>query len=192
MEKLDLGSFGRAPEEEGGVIFSVVSEQVEGEEEIIEAVVSGGDYSPKSMSEEEITVDRLKRYSKLCLGSYGVAGSIVFGSKLPNILSPGVDSPAATALNLRLDEENLANAFEHPFEQEEVDLDENEIENEGKEEQEKSIFARLFRDEHDVKILESHGAEIDSVEVVKHVFGAEKRRNPPRYFVVVSLGGLIA
>lgn len=108
-----------AEDERGEIVWEITEEQVlEGGEEVIEASVSGaGDGTSrrhKGQTEEERTRDDLKRFSKLCLGSYGGIGSIFFNVKLPGSSTPSAAS-SSTPLTLdalrKLDEDSLGDAF---------------------------------------------------------------------------------
>lgn len=146
LEEIDLhewksGGNSRATDTAGAVVWEITEEQVaEGGEEVIEASVSGEAEERSAQTEEEATRDCLRRYSKLCLGSYGGMGMIFFGQllfvvlllisatdklspsgvKLPSFDSTTSRTPlkstsltpdALTKLERQLDEESLANAF---------------------------------------------------------------------------------
>ena len=75
LQELDLRSWGRGNtvQNEGEVVFEVTEEQIlEGGEEVIAAEVTGAEVEGREgESEEERTRIHLRRFSKLCLGSYG-------------------------------------------------------------------------------------------------------------------------
>lgn len=74
----------RDEETEEDLLFEVTEEQLlETGEEIIEASVTGASSSSSGQrSEEEIVKDHFRRFSKLCLGSYGGMGMLFFGERL--------------------------------------------------------------------------------------------------------------
>lgn len=83
LEELDSTVWGKQEvEDQGAMIWEITDEQLlEGGEELIEASVTGdGQTRTERLSEDEKTRDYIRRYSKLCLGSYGGMGMIFFGS----------------------------------------------------------------------------------------------------------------
>ncbi|KAK4699142.1 EEF1A lysine methyltransferase 2, partial [Phenoliferia sp. Uapishka_3] len=128
LEELDLHTWGRPLSHrragkinaEDGVVFQVTEEQIlEGGEEVIQASLTGGMLS-EGETEDERTRFRLRRFSKICLGSYGGMGMIFFGVKLPSPFSqtPSITSPntpltnaARSTQSRSLDESSLAQAF---------------------------------------------------------------------------------
>ena len=141
LEEVDLRNWktgGDAESNDVAVIWEITEEQVaEGGEEVIEASVSG-EQDSRGTTEDR---DCLRRYSKLCLGSYGGMGMIFFGQyrsllqrrrcgliihsagvKLPSFDSSSTRTPstlsqltpdALTKLERQLDEESLAKAFQN-------------------------------------------------------------------------------
>ena len=147
LEELDLKSWGRrgagenVKESGGEVIWEVTQEEtLEGGEEVIEASINQSVAGEtvlyhEAETEEKRTREHLRRFSKLCLGTYGGMGMLFFvrpllssihelaypvfkGVKLPTptaATSPPSTplTPAAlTTLSRQLDEDSVAQAFQ--------------------------------------------------------------------------------
>ncbi|KAM0789096.1 hypothetical protein ACM66B_003153 [Microbotryomycetes sp. NB124-2] len=100
LEELDLSTWGRSlpdqQQRESAMVWEVTDEELlETGEEIIEAQTNASESGTegsfaartRNMSEEERLRAQLRRFSKMCLGSYGGMGVLFFGVKLPDLQS---------------------------------------------------------------------------------------------------------
>lgn len=85
IEELDMNVWGRVDDSEAQheIIWEITDEQtLEDGGSVIEAQIDGregGEESLSASTEEQTTREQLKRFSKMCLGSYGGMGVLFFG-----------------------------------------------------------------------------------------------------------------
>lgn len=96
LEELDIASWGRGAsnQEQHNMVWEVTDEEILATgEQVIEAQTTTDDSFATSIdnaSEEQRMRAQLRRFSKMCLGSYGGMGTLFFGVKLPVV----PDSPS--------------------------------------------------------------------------------------------------
>ncbi|SGZ33704.1 BQ5605_C041g11985 [Microbotryum silenes-dioicae] len=108
LDELDWGKERIPPPQDGtgGVLWEITDDQLfESGAEIIEATINQDDRSSQTGSEathsEEHARQQLRRFASMCLGSYGSAGVLFFGVKLPSIdatIAPDASSTTVHSL----------------------------------------------------------------------------------------------